>query len=158
MKKAATTMKTSNDTDDDDVHASDGTTTMQKGWNDMSHLSIKRFHDNDPTLTAGAKRNRLQYPYIAIAEYDPSGRATCKLCGTMIQPKGIIRINHMMECHKGYRNVCTLHEICFWKHDETSKLISVDKIYIHPTIINDDPSFKTKLMEQFNTMKNNTIA
>jgi hypothetical protein len=122
------------------------------GWNDMLHLSIKRFNDDDSTLTDGAKRNRVKYPHIATAEYAKSGRSICKHCGTAIQPKGTVRMNFMMECHKGYRTACTVHELCFWKHREVSKLNFVDEIYIHPQILQDDPTFKDKLSEQFNIM------
>ena len=101
-----------------------------KGWNDMSHLSVKRFKDDDPTLTAGAKRDRAKRPYVACAEVDPSGRAKCKLCGERI-PKGQIRLGLMLECHKGYRNLCTLHETCFWEHPETIKLSSAQEIFVH---------------------------
>lgn len=104
--------------------------TIIKSWNDMSHLSVKRFHDNDPILTSGAIRNRTkEYPYIACAELDPSGRSTCKRCGTII-PKHNIRLSLMMECHKGYRNPCTLHYKCFFQHPETLKLINVNEIYM----------------------------
>ena len=105
----------------------------QKTWNDMSHLSIKRFRDDDPTLTAGAKRDRAAKPYVACAEQDPSGRSLCKLCGNKI-PKHDLRLCLVMECHKGYRNLCTLHQDCFWKHSETPKLENVDEIYLLPSV------------------------
>ena len=96
----------------------------------MSHLSLKRFADDDPTLTAGAHRDRTdKHPFVACAEVDPSGRAVCKLCGGRI-PKGTLRLSLMLECHKGYRNQCTLHQECFWKHPETKKLTTVDEIVI----------------------------
>jgi len=99
----------------------------KKTWNDMSHLQLKRFADDDPTLTAGAKRDRAKHPHPATAELDPSGRAVCKRCGDRIE-KGSLRLSLMLECHKGYRNVCTLHPDCFWKHTETKKLTSLDEI------------------------------
>jgi hypothetical protein len=109
---------------------------MEKSWNDMSHLSLKRFGDDDPTLTAGAKRNRARLHYLAIAELDPSGRAICKLCGERIHPKGVLRMGLMLECHKGYRTLCTLHAgSCFWMHPEAKKLASLDEIYIHPNVV-----------------------
>ena len=122
-------------------------------WNSMLHLSIKRFDDNDPTLTNGAKRNRLHHPYVVIAEKDPSGRSTCKHCGIVIQPKGVTRISLMMECDKGYRNPCTLHESCFWKHRDFGKVDSADEVYIHQSLIDDDPTFRAKFTETFNHMK-----
>jgi hypothetical protein len=103
-----------------------------KEWNDMSHLSIKRFQDDDPSLTAGAKRNRAQTPYVAVAEKDPSGRSKCKHCGSLI-PKGELRLGLMMECHKGYRVLCTLHESCFWDHPETKKL-AFHEIFFRPNV------------------------
>ncbi|CAJ1951512.1 unnamed protein product [Cylindrotheca closterium] len=93
----------------------------KKTWNDMSHLFLKRFADNDATLTAGAKRDRLKHPHLVVAEYDPSGRSKCKLCGNKIAKKDL-RFTLFLECHKGYRNACTLHQDCFWKHPETAKL------------------------------------
>ncbi|CAB9510429.1 expressed unknown protein [Seminavis robusta] len=102
--------------------------TKTKGWNTMSHLSIKRFADSDPTLTAGAKRDRAKHPHVAVAELDPSGRATCKLCGDKIT-KSTLRFGLFMECHKGYRNLCTLHPECFWKHPETKKLEHAKEIH-----------------------------
>jgi hypothetical protein len=104
----------------------------EKEWNDMSHLSIKRFQDDDPSLTAGAKRNRALTPYVAVAEKDPSGRSKCKLCGSLI-PKGELRLGLMVECHKGYRVLCTLHETCFWKHPETPKL-EFHEIFFRPNV------------------------
>lgn len=104
-----------------------------KTWNSMSHLSIKRFSDDDPSLTAGAKRDRIKHPCVAKAELDPSGRAVCKLCGDRI-PKGALRLCLFLECHKGYRNICTLHSECFWKHPETVKLESVDEIAMDKTL------------------------
>mmetsp|Transcript_22538 Transcript_22538/g.39951 ORF Transcript_22538/g.39951 Transcript_22538/m.39951 type:complete len:189 (-) Transcript_22538:17-583(-) len=101
----------------------------KKEWNNMSHLCIKRFKDDDPTLTAGAKRDRALRPYVAVAEMDPSGRAKCKSCGEKLQ-RGNLRLGLMMECHKGYRNLCTLHPECFWKHPETQKLDVVDEIFV----------------------------
>lgn len=101
-------------------------------WNDMSHLSVKRFRDDDPALTSGAKRNRAATPYSAVAEIDPSGRSTCKLCGSLI-PKGTLRFGLMMECHKGYRSICTLHEECFWKHPETKK-VELSDVFFRPTV------------------------
>ena len=100
----------------------------KKSWNTMSHLYVKRFRDDDPTLTPGAMRDREQHPHPAIVELDPSGRSTCKLCGEKI-PKGTLRLSLMLECHKGYRNLCTLHENCFWKHPETKKL-EVNDIFL----------------------------
>ena len=96
----------------------------------MSHLYLKRFADDDPTLTAGARRDRIQHPHAAVAELDPSGRAVCKRCGERI-PKSSLRLCLWLECHKGYRNLCTLHEACFWKHPETRKLTSVNEIVLH---------------------------
>jgi hypothetical protein len=104
-----------------------------KEWNDMSHLSIKRFQDDDPSLTAGAKRNRALTPYVAVAEKDPSGRSKCKLCGSLI-PKGKLRLGLMLECHKGYRMLCTLHESCFWKHPESRKLDEFHEIFFRPNV------------------------
>jgi hypothetical protein len=120
----------------------------KKAWNDMSHLSIKRFQDDDPQLRPGAKSNRAKFPYVAIAEMDPSGRSVCKLCGELIQPKGALRMGLMMECHKGYRVLCTLHATpCFWDHPETKKLTSVDEIYFHPNVA--DVSHKNMIAEEF---------
>lgn len=126
----------------------------KSGWNSMLHLSIKRFDDDDPTLTAGAKRDRLKHPHVVEVERDPSGRSICKHCGIVIEPKGVTRISLMMECDKGYRNPCTLHESCFWKHREFGKINSADEVYIHQSIIDDDPTFKPKFIETFNNMKN----
>jgi hypothetical protein len=103
------------------------------GWNTMSHLHVKRFADNDPTLTAGAKRNRTQYPHIALVELDPSGRSKCKQCGETIAPKGILRMGIMLECEKGYRFLCTLHEKCFWHHPESHK-ITFDDVLVKPGV------------------------
>ena len=102
-------------------------TKTKKGWNTMSHLHLKRFADDDPTLTAGAKRDRVKHPHLAVAELDPSGRAACKGCGETI-PKSSLRFGLWLECHKGYRNLCTLHTECFWKHSETQKLEKADEI------------------------------
>lgn len=96
----------------------------------MSHLVLKRFADDDPTLTAGARRDRVKHPHVAVAELDPSGRAVCKLCGDNI-PKGTVRLCLWLECHKGYRNLCTLHNACFWQHEETKKLANVEEIAFH---------------------------
>lgn len=97
-------------------------------WNSMSHLVLKRFPDTDPTLTAGARRDRVKHPHVAIVEKDPSGRSACKLCGHKI-PKGDIRFGLMLECHKGYRILCTLHQDCAWKHKETKKLTLSDLFF-----------------------------
>jgi hypothetical protein len=120
-------------------------------WNGMSHLYLKRFRDDDPMLTEGAKRNRAKFPYVAIAEMDPSGRALCKLCGERIHPKGsTLRMGLMLECHKGYRNLCTLHASpCFWQHPETKKLASLDEIYIHPNVAT---KHKEMIAKQFANM------
>jgi hypothetical protein len=99
----------------------------------MSHLTLKRFQDDDPTLTDGAKRNRASFPYVAVAELDPSGRSRCKLCGSII-PKGVLRLGLMLECHKGYRMPCTLHEECFWKHPEAKKLESAREIFVRSNV------------------------
>ena len=99
-------------------------------WNTMSHLCIKRVHDDD--LTPGARRDREAHPYVALAEKDPSGRSQCKRCGEKIE-KGCLRMGLMMECEKGYRNLWTLHEGCFWKHSETKKLV-YDELFIRQSV------------------------
>lgn len=104
-----------------------------KAWNTMSHLFLKRFADNDATLTPGAKRDRKKHPHVAIAELDPSGRSSCKLCGDTIS-KSSLRFGMMLECHKGYRILCTLHPDCFWKHPEISKLDTVQEIHMSPKL------------------------
>ena len=104
-----------------------------KTWNTMSHLFLKRFADNDSTLTPGARRDRRKHPHVAIAELDPSGRANCKLCGETIS-KSSLRFGLMLECHKGYRNLCTLHPECFWKHPEVSKLNDSREIHLSPKL------------------------
>lgn len=101
----------------------------KKKWNTMSHLFLKRFADSDSTLTPGAKRDRAKHPHLAVAELDPSGRAQCKLCGEKIA-KSTLRFGLWLEYHKGYRNLCTLHFSCFWKHPETSKLDDAKEIHI----------------------------
>lgn len=104
--------------------------TKEQHWNSMSHLVLKRFRDDDPTLTDGARRGRIKHPLVAKAELDPSGRAVCKLCGERIA-KGTLRLCLFLECHKGYRNQCTLHaNECFWRHPETKKLENIDEIVI----------------------------
>jgi hypothetical protein len=102
-------------------------TGQEEWWKTMSTLYVKRFPDDDPTLTAGAKRNRSQHPHIAMAELDPSGRSKCKQCGELITPKGQLRMTLMLECEKGYRFHCTLHEHpCFWQHRESRNINYVD--------------------------------
>lgn len=98
-----------------------------QGWNTMSHLSLKRFADDDETLPAGARRDRVQHPDLVTAEPDPSGRALCKWCGDRIS-KDSLRLCLWLECHRGYRNACTLHYDCFWRHPETQKLERVEEI------------------------------
>ena len=73
-----------------------------RGFNDMSHLSIKRFADGDPALRPGAVRARAKLPWDALAERDPSGRSACKHCGSLI-PKGETRLVLLMQCSKGYK-------------------------------------------------------
>ncbi len=77
-------------------------TKVVRGFNDMSHLSIKRFADGDPVLRPGAVRARAKLPWDAMAELDPSGRSTCKHCGSVI-PKGDTRLVLLMQCNKGYK-------------------------------------------------------
>lgn len=120
----------------------------KKPWNDMSHMSVKRFRDDDPTLTAGAKRNRAAAPYAALVEVDPSGRSACKLCGSPIE-KGVLRLGLMMECHKGFRTLCTLHEDCFWKHPETKKLMVTD-VFFRPNV---DASQKEAVQKRFSELE-----
>ena len=100
----------------------------KRSWNDMSHLSLKRFADDDDSLTPGAKRNRAAVKYDAVAEMDPSGRSRCKACGETL-PKGVVRLVLQLQCHKGYKIPCTLHPSCFWDHIETKKLKTVDEIH-----------------------------
>ena len=102
--------------------------SSKRGFNDMSHLCIKRFADDDPSLRPGALRARAKLPWDALAEMDPSGRSRCKLCGLGI-PKGQLRLVLLMQCHKGYKTPCTLHFDCFWRHAETSKLESAEEIH-----------------------------
>lgn len=123
--------------------ATDGA-RKDKAWNDMSHMSIKRFPDGDPILRPGALRNRATFPYVALAELDPSGRASCKLCGSSME-KGALRMGLMMECHAGYRSLCTLHTECFWEHPETKKL-QWDDIFVRPNV---DHAEKEMLKQEF---------
>ena len=119
----------------------------KKVWNTMSHLSLKRFADNDPTLTAGAKRDRLKHPHLAVAELDVSGRALCKLCGEKID-KASLRFGLYLECHKGYRNLCALHSECFWKHPETQKLQQAKEIHTSPTLTKEQCESIVKKFDQ----------
>lgn len=100
----------------------------------MSHLEYKRFDDKDPKLTAGARRNRAQNPHVSLVELDPSGRAQCKSCGERLV-KGQIRHVLMLECHKGYRNACTLHVECFWRHPQVvERLKSLEELHIDSAV------------------------
>jgi hypothetical protein len=112
---------------------SSSTTSSSTGPKLLSHLFLKRFADNDPKLTDGANRNRTKNPHVAVVELDPSGRAKCKLCATVI-PKGDVRVTLMLECHKGYRFPATLHETCFYKHPETTKLTSMKEILVRANV------------------------
>lgn len=125
------------------------TEESKKGWNTMSHLYLKRFADDDPTLTAGAKRDRTKHPHVAIAELDPSGRAQCKQCGDKI-PKSSLRFDLWLECHKGYRNLCTLHPDCFWKHPETNKLNDAKEIHIASDLTKEQ---RATILETFDQME-----
>ena len=133
-----------------DASASVKKSTVQekKKWNTMSHLYLKRFADDDPTLTAGAKRDRVKHPHLAVAELDPSGRAQCKLCGEKIT-KSTLRFGLWLECHKGYRNLCTLHPNCFWKHPETNKLDDAKEIHL-ATDLNAEQ--RAKILESFDQL------
>lgn len=122
-------------------------------WNTMSHLFLKRFSDSDATLTAGAKRDRKKHPHVAIAELDPSGRAHCKLCGQPIS-KSSLRFGLMLECHKGYRNVCTLHPDCFWKHREIAKLTSAKEINLSPKLTKEQAD---SIVAKFDQTKKQTV-
>jgi hypothetical protein len=130
------------------------TGTTKKGFtNKHSILFLKRFADNDPTLTPGAKRDRAKHPHLAIAEIDPSGRATCKLCGEMIA-KSTLRFGLMLECHKGYRNLRTLHPDCFWRHPETTKLVDAKEIHKASNLSKDDCTTIDKKFEKFVAQQN----
>ena len=126
----------------------------KKTWNTMSHLFLKRFADNDSTLTPGAKRDRKKHPHAAIAELDPSGRAQCKLCGEKID-KSTLRFGLMLECHKGYRNLCTLHPDCFWKHPEISKLETAKEIHLSPALTKEQSA---SIVEKFGQVQTNKIV
>lgn len=124
-----------------------------KSWNDMSHLFLKRFADTDTTLTPGAKRDRLnKHPHLVVAEHDPSGRSKCKLCGNRI-PKSELRFALFLECHKGYRNACTLHEDCFWKHPETKKVDSMQDIHLAASLSQESRTCITKAFKAFKSHK-----
>ena len=56
-----------------------------------------------------------------------------------------MRFGLMLECHKGYRNLCTLHKDCFWKHKETKKL-TFDDLFFKPNI---DAAEKEAVRVQF---------
>lgn len=127
-------------------------TARTKSWNDMSHLFLKRFADTDATLTPGAKRDRLnKHPHLVVAEYDPSGRSKCKLCGNMIA-KSELRFALFLECHKGYRNACTLHEDCFWKHPETKKVDSMKDIHLAASLSQESRTCITKAFKAHNSI------
>eukprot|EP00039_Didymoeca_costata_P003461 m.67907 g.67907 ORF g.67907 m.67907 type:complete len:154 (-) comp11918_c0_seq1:155-616(-) len=104
-------------------------------WNTMGHLHIKRFAVSE--LTPGAKRSHAQHPYEVLVELDPSGRSLCKLCGEKIC-KGSCRVGLMMQCHKGYKNLCTLHMNCFFKHPESSKLSDSKEFCFRPGVSETD--------------------
>lgn len=125
----------------------------------MAHLHLKRFADSDD-LTPGARRNRAQNPYEVIADMAPTGRASCKQCGTLI-PKDSVRFVLMLQCHKGafeffctsssssvivqlltaqlllrnlgYRMAAPVHgrdPNCFVVHVETEKLTRRDEVLV----------------------------
>jgi hypothetical protein len=105
----------------------------------MKHLYLKRFRDDCPSLTSGAKRDRTKHPHLVVVEPDPSGLAKCKLCGEKIA-KSELRFVLFLECHKGYRIACTLHKSCFWEHPERRKLESVKEIHFSPVLSKDTAS------------------
>jgi hypothetical protein len=129
----------------------------QEWWRTMSTPYLKRFADDDPTLTPGAKRNRNQHPYVAVAELDPSGRSKCKQCGESIQPKGLLRMTMMLECEKGYRFSCTLHEPCFWKHRESAKL-DYDDVFVKPGVESKDKDMIKAKFDARSTEETKTVA
>eukprot|EP00808_Paulinella_micropora_P016991 g36986.t1 len=116
------------------------------GWNKMGHLRLKRFADDDKTLTPGARRNRAEHPYEALAELSPSGRSKCKSCGQLLN-RHQLRMTMMLQCHKGYKVSCTLHPACFWQHPEVSKLSCFDEIELSAELAIDD---KKSVLAAFN--------
>jgi hypothetical protein len=62
----------------------------------MKHLYLKRFPDDCPSLTSGAKRDRAKHPHLVVVEPDPSGRAKCKPCGEKIAKSELCFVNVAM--------------------------------------------------------------
>jgi hypothetical protein len=105
----------------------------------MKHLYLKRFPDDCPSFTSGAKRDRAKHPHLVVVEPEPSGRAKCKLCDEKIA-KFELRFVIFLKCHKGYRIACTLHKSCFWEHPERRKLTSLKEIRFSPVLSKDTAS------------------
>ncbi|KAJ1496428.1 hypothetical protein T484DRAFT_1740406 [Baffinella frigidus] len=106
-----------------------GRKSLPTSVNDLSHLQLKRFADSDPTLPPGARRDRANRPGDVVAELDPSGRATCRHCGTRLE-KGEVRLVLNLQCHKGYKVGCPLHvDGCFpaYNDGEAGKLESLNE-------------------------------
>lgn len=153
--KAITKKKTRSTLAIGSKNAKNDSTKNTQSWEGMlSRCKLKRFADGDPTLTPGALRNRLQHPHVAQIELDPSGRSRCKQCGDAIHPKGTLRMGLWLECHKGYRFLCTLHEDCFWQCPETRKLEQFDEIFVSKGVSKEQTD---RLREQFEEFLGNKM-
>lgn len=105
---------------------------------------IKRYTDSELIGDVHSRR-----PYFDwMVDYAKSGRSKCRVCHLLID-KGELRLALMLQDEEGYKNTSWTHYECFWKHEETKKLVNVDEIYGFNTLEEEDQS---KIQERLNSM------
>ncbi len=97
-------------------------------FNDMSHLFLKRFADDDTSLCASAKR---RVKHDATVDYTPRAGSTCKVCRTKID-RGMLRVGLLLQCHRGYKTAAYVHgDSCLWQHREVGKILGIGEFLGH---------------------------
>ena len=118
----------------------------------MSHLFLKRFPDDWPALTPGARR-RVKHdatvdetPRVVRAVLPGGGSgadrkasrvpprwvtreqgSTCRMCRAPIE-RGSLRVGLLLQCHKGFKACAYVHGVpCLAAHPEARKLGSLDE-------------------------------
>lgn len=123
-------------------------------FNDMMHLFVKRFADDDPRLKPGAKK---RVPHDATVDYTPRSGSSCKSCRKSIET-GSLRVGLMMQCHRGYKCCAYVHGEgdCFWKHRDAPRFFALKEFLGHESLTAADKAVFEKMLKIVGDVKNDT--
>lgn len=114
------------------------------------HLKLKRFENLEDLTMAYAKKTWQKVPHDGAVDMAPTSRSSCRWCHNTI-PKGSLRYQLWLQCHKGCKNSAYFHPDCFFQYPETVKLMSTKEFHGLDSLPETE---KSKVVKSFETFLN----